>query len=325
MATAVCVTGAPRSLFLRFPHEVKPPNPSQSSLPIWHNHDWAGPMDPSFPSWLEPSMAVARSIVNNVLRVLASSGGYDLFVVEPGDRHDSRWELFRLPAASSNVSENRVFVRLGGGEPELPYNRSSAAFQRFYYVAKQYPRPDDFIQQMLWQYRHLQMCNEAVEASGVAYAYKMRLRPDLAWVAPIPPLDSLNLGKHSVHFSSLKVPDHYGVHEDSFAVGRTRAMDTYFRLYDGLAAGQIAARDGGELCHRCIWTAEAAVVGAMRRERIELAQDRAFRATLVRAADYVQGKRPQLTSGGGAAGTTPRAFTRHGSMTARLPEGWFAL
>ena len=114
MATAVCVTGAPRSLFLRFPHEVKPPNPSQSSLPIWHNHDWAGPMDPSFPSWFEPSMAVARSIVNNVLRVLASSGGYDLFVVEPGDRHDSRWELFRLPAASSNVSENRVFVRLGG-------------------------------------------------------------------------------------------------------------------------------------------------------------------------------------------------------------------
>lgn len=232
--TAICMTGFARTLFAKFPDDVVPTSRRYSkdgratNLKWWSKWAWAGSRKadgpPGSADWI-----LAHALRHNVLDVLATHGGYDLFVVEPGEKpHDSRWSILNDATVSATGAPNQVFYLQGGAEPPIPYNEADPRWRVTFYYAANFTR----IQQFLYQMRHLRICNEAVKAhearTGVRYTYKMRLRPDLAWLKPIPPPHTL-LGPANT--STLLMASREwqtGGNEDIFALGLSRSMDIFF-------------------------------------------------------------------------------------------------
>lgn len=238
--TAVCLTGFPRSLSASFPDGVDksyPPltraaSPSVFDVGQWTvNTAWAGQQDGSVDAAAHPDWKVAQSIRNNVLSVLSNNGGYDLFLVEPGLNHNSTWDVLR-PKEKSTGTPDGFFLSLGGPEPDLWYNKSDPRWRHWFY-AKRFGlnHAHTLIEQFLYQLKHMEMCNNEVRkhtaATGVQYTYKMRLRPDFAWAAPIPSPDTL---REQLNATQILTSSNlfFGSYVDLFAFGATSAMDVYF-------------------------------------------------------------------------------------------------
>ena len=132
------MTGQPRTTFANFPHEVlhdealshMPGRPNKARWAgngaiqhFWDKLAWAGVEYDKFNDsdprsrWL-----VAHSIRNRVLRPLTASGGYDLFVIEPGRRVSTEWSVFEPTTVNEHGERDRMFVMPGGAEPDLWYD-----------------------------------------------------------------------------------------------------------------------------------------------------------------------------------------------------------
>ena len=279
--TAICVTGFPRSLFASFPDELTDkrgqftesmapssfPRKDKHNVEHWrHNGTWAGEPDGSPEAAAHPDWYVAQSIRNNVLNVLSNHGGYDLFIIEPGNSHDSKWDIL-TPRMKSSGAPDGLFMSQGGAEPDLWYNKSDPRWRSWFY-AQRYGlnHAHVLIEQFLYQLKHLQVCNDEVRKheadTGMKYTYKMRLRPDFAWAAPIPPLNVLRdqiTSKRLILMSNKFWPGY--AYLDCFAFGEASAMDRYL---DRLPHIHTFER------RRDLWAAEQFVVDYMAEQGIEL-------------------------------------------------------
>ena len=95
----------------------------------------------------------------------------------------------------------------------------------------------------------------------------MRLRPDFAWIQPIPTLSNLKLS-HSDILISTKLFFNGG-NEDTFAFGFSKAMDIYFDRFPFVHTFQTPNHT---------WTAEEFVMVHLASSNIKLVQDTHFRA-----------------------------------------------
>jgi hypothetical protein len=233
------MTGFPRTMFARFPDDVQIVNLSHlpqrmrpSSEQYWVNTSWAGPPIPS-----HPDLAVAASFRNYVADVIGSRGGYDLFIMVPGTFRSPTWDV--LSPGPDSVNEyglpNRMLVRLGGEEGGVPYDEHSWRWRNFY--ASNYGATTSRhmgIQQFLWQIKSLHMCHEWVlehaATENITYRYKVKTRPDIAWLKPIPPLHTLDasFAKRIIYYQPGSRPDSP---RDSFAMGLTEHMDPYLSRF----------------------------------------------------------------------------------------------
>ena len=307
--TAVCMTGQPRSLTLAFPDEIDITGKYQAfndrtrKLVFDANLTWTGPP----PEGLVYAKAgVARSIRHNVLDVLSANGGYDLFIIAPGARPVADvWSSLRpAPTAAAADVADRMFVLAGGEEPDLWHNASDVRWQNFYPVKiadrakKNASDKERLIQQVLWQLRHMELCNgivrEYAAATGTTYSFKMRIRPDYAWAAPIPPLQSLAY-KNPNHDERIFIGSkqcQWGGNLDSFGVGRARVMDAYFDraptihtdVYGVQPCCQFAAQQMYHKC--CLWTAESHVRMHMEQQHVQLDYTDHFCPFLVRPREF---------------------------------------
>jgi hypothetical protein len=240
--TAVCMNGMPRSFDLDLTNRANMEHATLGATATYRYQgrllvnnrsfvgNWAGPTGNVHPEWL-----VAHSIRNNVLNTLAKTG-YDLFIIEPGVNNDfSKWDILKdtVNAVSADGTPNRMFVMDGGPEPDLYYNKSDPRWQVFFYSKRLgFKHAHSNIESELYQLRHLKMCNDAVrkhaESSGKQYTFKMRLRPDFAWVKPFPSLEEIStvLTPKRVLVSS---PLFYnGGNNDTFMFGLAEPMDKLF-------------------------------------------------------------------------------------------------
>lgn len=237
--TAVCMTGFPRSLFARFPDDIQHGqfkahigcrNPPTGEW--WNNLSWAGPPIPAYPDY-----AVAASFRNYVFNVLGRYGGYDLFIMVPGTQLSPLWDVLSPGSDSVNAygAPNRMFLRLGGEEGPIEYDANSWRWKNFY--ASDYGATTSRhmgIQQFLWQIKSLNMCHEWVlehaAAESMKYKYKMKLRPDVVFTMPIPPLHTLDaqFAKRIVYYQPGSHPERP---RDSVGVGYTEYMDVYLSRF----------------------------------------------------------------------------------------------
>lgn len=306
--TAVCITGPPRSLFARYPDEVDPVeiigkkqgsrrHPENEALKrFWNRSAWAGNISASaeHPTWLG-----VHSLKNHVLRVLTASGGYDLFVVAPLGANNSNWRALEPNTTNAHGEPDRLFVLTSSGvEPDLWYNdsdterwgrvRSSRNETCGFYFSVKRPPPLNrlSIQNLLHMLKRQADCNEAIRkhsaATGTQYAYKMRLRPDWAWAAPIPELHALvESGEVSpsqilVGSRAMWVTNGQAVN-DSFAVGLADTMDAYLDRYP-----RIHSYPRHQL-GPCMWMSETFVSEYLEREHaIRLKSHPGFRTFPVR-------------------------------------------
>ena len=319
--TAICMTGFLRSFSRSFPEEVnargfasaicRTPRPSRQCpenitknvnsenkrfivdfmRSLDHNitaeafvtaSNWAGDAygDAGHPDWL-----VARSIRNHVLGSLSRSGGYDLFVVEPGFNHSGVFESELEPTTTNaHGVRDRLFVMQGGAEPDLPYNKSDVRWKKFYHTTRLgIENSHAYIENLLYQLEHMHTCNEAVrryeQKSGRAYGYKMRMRPDQAWASPFPPLHALD--ELVSNGSIILIPSSdfwpYG-NQDTFAFGTASAMDAY--LDRGLVI-----HDFPGVVDSSTWTAEDFVAQYLASLNMTLVPHSGIRGLNVRPAD----------------------------------------
>jgi hypothetical protein len=143
-----------------------------------------------------------------------------------------------------------MFVNAGGPEMRsLPYDSDALRWRTTFYfsalkmrlcevtrrasvcnrtlVAQALHKP---IQSLLYQLRDQLQCNDLIRnysrRTGVHYTYKMRLRPDYAWVRPIP--HPRNLGLTAASILTTHGDAYCCGNNDSFAVGLAEPMDVYF-------------------------------------------------------------------------------------------------
>jgi hypothetical protein len=217
--TAICMTGHPRTLFLPtehlkmhtdvWPHELTMPTFNKSAFAVEQR-----------------DLVVAHSIRVRVLDVLARQGGYDLFVVETGDVLSTGWDVLDSRITSSTGPNQRIMM-LGGPEPAIWYNRSDKVWDQYLKWG-----PDQGFtatQNFLYQMRQQTMCNQAVHSysvrRGVKYMYKLRLRPDWAWLEEMPSPGEITSER------SIRIPGGWAAccgHWDTMALGHSHEMDVYF-------------------------------------------------------------------------------------------------
>ena len=278
--TAICMSGFARSLFATFPKGI---NVDRWTANWTHRWAWAGSRTTDGPhgsvDWI-----TAHSIRNNVLHVLAANGGYDLFVVEPGTGpHESRYEVLADNTVNAKGERNNVVYLQGGPEPDpaqLPEyravkdNRWTANFESL-----------SHIKSLIYQLKHMRMCNEAVNAhadkSGVEYMYKMRLRPDMGWIWPMPPPHELNLDAHTIRITSKKW--YPGGNEDTFAIGLAQPMDVYLDRERVVHPFPPLGVRGHH------FNAEKIAVEILHASGISLAQHESLRGIIIRPAVFVRG------------------------------------
>ena len=330
--TAVCMTGQPRSLFASFPDGVEhfggAPVPAGIRMndansfvrEFWTNTAWAGTVraDDPHPSWL-----VAHSIQNHVLQPLSDSGGYDLFVIEPGTSVSAPWDMLKPTTSNGQGEPDRMFVTPGGPEPDLWFNFSDAerwgkthqghhscGFYHSTRLGALTARPQ--IQSLLYQLKHLQDCNKAVRkhavATGTRYRYKMRLRPDFFWAAPIPLPTNLErageLTSSQILVASTRVAGGTGQGvNDSFALGLAEPMDVYFDRLQHIHTFPVRAYPP----FQCMWNAESFTSNYLRVEHgINLKSHVEFRYWLARAKGSCQWCTREKEGGASDADKRPR-------------------
>ena len=287
--TAVCMTGFPRSLFAEFPDGIDqhvsrfngtmadpnwPTGRTHRSYALYDGSKWAGTEgDSAEAAASHPAWFVAHSIRNNVLKVLSSQGGYDLFVIEPGSVHNTNWSIMEPSTRNAAGVPDRMYLSMGGPEPDLWYNASDPRWANWFYFNRYGERAIPLAQQLLYQLKHLKDCNDRVRereaASGEKYAYKMRMRPDYAWAKPIPSAKDLAgvLSPSSVIVSSTRFQN--GGNNDTFAYGVASAMDVYFDRLPFIHTFESS---------RHIWVAESFVEDHLRANGIKLVSDDGFLA-----------------------------------------------
>ena len=186
-----------------------------------------------------PSTFISDMYKTNVLAPLSRSGGYDLFVIIPGNGSSAmNYEKLRPRTSNPNGKPDRMFTRLGGPEKDLPYVRTDARWHSKFdsyrtpipksAMKTDHPR----IQSALYQLRDLEACNvminDVVVAGGATYAFKMRLRTDLIFAAPIPPPHLLDLGTNDFPVISIGSPTFLRSNFDDFGIGHSHVMDCWF-------------------------------------------------------------------------------------------------
>ena len=186
-----------------------------------------------------PSTFISDMYKTNVLAPLSRSGGYDLFVIIPGNGSSAmNYEKLRPRTSNPNGKPDRMFTRLGGPEKDLPYVRTDARWHSKFdsyrtpipksAMKTDHPR----IQSALYQLRDLEACNvminDVVVAGGATYAFKMRLRTDLIFAAPIPPPHLLDLGTNDFPVISIGSPTFLQSNFDDFGIGHSHVMDCWF-------------------------------------------------------------------------------------------------
>ena len=238
---------------------------------------------------------VAESLMDNLFAPLAISGGYDLFVVEPGTaRRGSEglgpYEMLRPRRA---LGENNIYHVFGGREPLIDLNLTEERWQNYHYsccARNRGSRADHanymraHLQSLLYQLHHERICNRMVRShaarTGVAYAYTIRVRPDLLFLSRIPPPHKLDLGSPQapiVHAISDRFLPSWA---DKFGIGLADVMDKYLERFAALFTfpGIAAQRN---------WNAEWFLVNVLRGLANATLQPHAgFKAVVARSANW---------------------------------------
>jgi hypothetical protein len=224
------------------------------------NRRWAGPRRIRYPDNL-----LATAFHNNLFDPLAENGGFDLFVVKRGSvrawgpsnntmkasapSSNGGYEALRPDSVNWRGEPNNMIVYDKGEEHSLPYNASDSTWRWYAQALKlnhgsgMGPRrrewaQDVVIQAALHHSYDQYLCNQLVKnysrQTNTVYAYKMRVRPDMAMVSPLPPLHEMDFGgEHGnpqrVHVTTSKVQS--GGNQDSFGLGRAHVMDVYLDRY----------------------------------------------------------------------------------------------
>ena len=151
-----------------------------------------------------------------------------------------------------------------------------------------------------------QMVHEYQTLSGTEYAYKIRLRTDTAFLAPIPSVLDLDFGPPTAPVQDITMPNvdvtafppcestirissrkaYPGGLEDSFGIGRAADMDYRLSDYVQFTQGNYSENKwlmlGGEP-----WNHEGFLSGYLRLRRICLQQDDRIRMVIVRLKNHV--------------------------------------
>ncbi len=231
---AICLTGQLRSA-----------NITWTSGHLLQNANWRmfGPDDPP---------TTAGTIVEWLFRPLSHNHGVDVFMYLTAhpDANNSEWDgnphtyepMVGDNRACKIFSDNDIFKNTGNKffclvEPEYKLmNLFSDQLPQW----KTYGKPKNHNEQALAQLHAIYRANLAAKeyalVANIEYAYKIRLRPDTAFVKPFPVLASLNFGSlpgrdcNSTIFYASKAIYKNG-NEDWFNVGRSNDMDVLLDRY----------------------------------------------------------------------------------------------
>jgi hypothetical protein len=202
-----------------------------------------------------PNNLLATALQNNVFGPLAKYGGFDLFVLRTGRVRNATTGVLPPPISAPEWNggydalqpnstnwrgePNNMILFDKGEQHSLQYNESDPRWRNSYGARKwrnsrgAHVLTKITVQTLLHMALDQQLCNQMVQnysaRTQIKYAYKMRLRPDMAFVAPMPPLHTLDFGNRNapnVLVSSGKVWP--GGNQDTFGVGEADVMDVYF-------------------------------------------------------------------------------------------------
>jgi len=310
--TAVCLTGLPRSLYATWPDEVEIPKvgiPNQNLhffKGLLQHFQWAGPRRRRFPDNI-----MAASFHYNVFDQLSRYGGYDLFVVQPGairgtdgELHmqaqpnpwNGGYEALRPDTVNSQGVPDTMTIFEKREETPLPYNKSDPRWKRYFISARKPSKEPAYTQNLLFQLYDQHLCNQIARnysaATNTTYRWKMRMRTDLAFVHPIPPLASLDLGNRLHpkvrHTSARYFP---GANQDSFAVGEAWVMDVFFDRYRDVYTHFYTATKEG-------WTLEGYLASYMLEKlNATLHGDDNLRGVIVRMKGFTRGRDARAQGG----------------------------
>ena len=196
--------------------------------------------------------SAAESLIARAFEPLANSGGVDVFMfvdVHPEDvayKWDGEPETFRPragDASACNIFARSPVFRASSGnnffcfmnnETEL-MSKSSWLHQdpkwQSYYFAHAEPMWNQLLAQFYGQYRANLGAQQYSNAKGVAYKYKIRMRPDLLLLT-LPNLTTLDFGRYG-HDGKCNSTIYYtlGEAEDKFIVGLAADMEPLFDRY----------------------------------------------------------------------------------------------
>eukprot|EP00900_Chrysochromulina_parva_P007145 jgi/Chrpa1/16431/Chrysochromulina_OHIO_Genome00024991-RA len=210
-----------------------------------------------------PSTFISDMYKTNIFAPLSRSGGYDLFVIIPGNGSSAMiYEKLRPRTSNPNGKPDRMFTRLGGPERGLPYVSTDARWHSYNYTYRRQKTAHPGIQSALYQLRDLEACNaminDVVVAGDSTYAYKMRLRTDLIFAAPIPPPHLLNLGTNDFPVISIGSPTFLKSNFDKFGIGHSHIMDCWFNGFSMVHNTSLLDENG-------TWTIESYLMSRCKR------------------------------------------------------------
>ena len=244
-------------------------------------------------------------MMNNLFAPLSTYGGYDLFVFVPGhpagsanrsSTDTSAYNALRPGTINAHGERDRMFLRVGGEESLLPCDATESRWKNYYYSAKQTSRGSWLarVQSVLRQLHDMSACHQMIAqreaAANVQYAYKMRLRTDLAFLRPIPPPHQLDLGSAThprlVGISRSTLPSYF----DKFAIGLSTPMGCFLDRFDAIYKYEFLDRTWA-------WTNEMFVQHwCNETQRATIVEDDRIQAVLFRTVGYNRASR-----NGGAA------------------------
>jgi hypothetical protein len=237
---AICLTGQLRSANLTW-----------NSGHLLQNGNWKmfGEADPP---------TTASTIIEWLFRPLAKKHGLDVFMYltahpdHKNDTWDGKPESYQPSVNDIQgceiFSKNPVFNNTGNKffclvEPEVqlmtPFLRKYHIWDH-YYTANGAPMHlrEQVLQQLYALYRANLAAKQYALQSGVHYKYKIRLRPDTAFVKPFPPLDSIDFSKRTgnligtIYYASRTI--YSNGNEDWFNIGLAEHMDHLLDRYEDL-------------------------------------------------------------------------------------------
>lgn len=142
------------------------------------------------------------------------------------------------------------------------------------------------------------LCNKMIaeqeEKDKIKYTFKIRLRTDIAFLSPIPPLHALDLGTRAKPKIRQLSGQYLTSNYDKFGVGLSTAMDCFLDRFH-------AVRTYPKLAHLKGWSAENFLTWWCNdTQHAQLEQDERLQAVMVRSIGYSR----TLRTGGGGHGET---------------------